>query len=225
MYPPESLPRCLFPFALCLGSAWMLRTKPSIVSEVDLFLPELARESLGDSHVLRNCCEGSHRGGQDVTGAHCFVCVWFPRAMTSSRWNCLLGWSPGHSPEPEGPPTLPLSLHWSSGSRISGLTDWLFHLFLDGVDHDLLSGVCTPFPDILQQQGVSGQPVQWGHQQLSQAKPPALFVLLTPLGKAKQTQSECHFSYRGPEEPKRETPSEILLGSDMTQLWACWGSL
>lgn len=97
-----------------------------------------------------------------------------------------------------------------------GLTDGLFHLFLDGVDHDFLSGVRTPSPDILQQQGVPGQSVQWGHQQLRQAKPSALFILLTPLGKGTQTESQGHFSCQSPEKPGHETLSALSLGDNMT---------
>lgn len=78
---------------------------------------------------------------------------------------------------------LPLEL-WVNFTQ--GLTNCLFHRFLDGVDQGSLGRVRTPLPDALQQQRVSGQPVERGHQELRQAEASALFVLLAPL--RKQTQ-------------------------------------
>lgn len=125
----------------------------------------------------------------------------FREPVTSSQWNYLLGWKPSWFPGATGPPnSLTKADTGALGPSSQGLTDCLFHLFLDGVDHDFLRRVCTPFPDILQQQGVSSQPVQRGHEQLRQVKAPALVMLLTPLGKAKPGPSEHRFSYRGTEE-------------------------
>lgn len=71
---------CLLPFALCVGSVWMLKTK---------CLHHLGSRSFPAwthiwklwrwSQVLREPLrvKSSHRAGQDVSGAHCFECVWF----------------------------------------------------------------------------------------------------------------------------------------------------
>lgn len=77
---------CLLPFALCVGSVWMLKTKRlhhlgsrGFPAWTHIWKPWRRSHGLRDPLGVRS----SHMVGQDVSGAHCFGCVWFTLQIQS----------------------------------------------------------------------------------------------------------------------------------------------
>lgn len=124
------------PMCFVFGLSVDVKNKvPSIIWEVELFLPELTSENLGDSHVLRKL------GGRVLIGftrmwlGPIVLCVFdtqFPQTQIHISQNRDLNALelpskmeaqiiPGSqkAPRPQ-PPTLWLSFYWSAGSFISG---------------------------------------------------------------------------------------------------------
>lgn len=69
-YPPERPPMVFIPTCFVFGLSVDVKNKASSHLGSRTFP---ARTHTG--HVLRTSRWGSHRARQDVTGAHCFVCV------------------------------------------------------------------------------------------------------------------------------------------------------
>lgn len=117
--PPEKLPTVFIPICFVCGFSMDVKNKvPSVIWEVGLScLNSLWSALETEPRPAQTRCESSHHVCQDVSGVHCFVCLiynalqlesMFPRAMTSSQWNCLLGWRPEWFPAAAGP-CIPLS--------------------------------------------------------------------------------------------------------------------